>query len=96
MESKSYDIIFILPVILETYTFDPWNILKSMFFNIGFEVPTSCPNVPSEVLQPRTTWSDKTAYDATADKLANMFNENFERYARGVSDAVNQAAPKAV
>ena len=62
----------------------------------GFEVPTSCPNVPSAVLQPRTTWSDKTAYDATADKLANMFNENFERYARGVSDAVNQAAPKAV
>ena len=62
----------------------------------GFEVPTSCPNVPSEVLQPRTTWSDKTAYDATANKLANMFNENFERYARGVSDAVNQAAPKAV
>ena len=62
----------------------------------GFEVPTSCPNVPSDVLQPRTTWDDKTAYDSTADKLANMFNENFERYAAGVSDAVNQAAPKAV
>tara|TARA_Y100001954_G_scaffold46380_1_gene48556 strand:- start:809 stop:2401 length:1593 start_codon:yes stop_codon:yes gene_type:complete len=62
----------------------------------GFEVPTSCPGVPSEVLQPRTTWEDKVAYDATADKLAHMFNDNFERYAAGVSDAVNQAAPKAV
>ena len=62
----------------------------------GFEVPTSCPDVPSEVLQPRTTWDDKNAYDATADQLANMFNENFERYAAGVSDSVNQAAPKAV
>ena len=62
----------------------------------GFEVPTSCPGVPSEVLQPRTTWDDKVAYDATADKLAHMFNDNFERYAAGVSDAVNQAAPKAV
>ena len=39
---------------------------------------------------------DKVAYDTTADKLAHMFNDNFERYAAGVSDAVNQAAPKAV
>ena len=62
----------------------------------GFDVPTSCPDVPSEVLQPRSTWDDKAAYDSTADKLANMFNENFERYAAGVSDAVNQAAPNAV
>ena len=38
---------------------------------------------------------DRDAYDATADKLANMFNENFERYAAGVSDAVNHAAPNA-
>ena len=62
----------------------------------GFEVPISCPDVPSEVLQPKTTWADKTAYDTTANKLANMFNDNFERYAEGVSDSVNQAAPKVV
>ncbi|MDX1531588.1 MAG: phosphoenolpyruvate carboxykinase (ATP), partial [Rhodothermales bacterium] len=24
----------------------------------GFEVPTACPNVPDEILQPRNTWSD--------------------------------------
>ena len=62
----------------------------------GFEIPTSCPDVPSEVLQPKTTWENKDAYDATADKLANMFNENFERYSSGVSDSVNQAAPRVV
>ena len=62
----------------------------------GFEVPTSCPDVPSDVLQPRTTWEDKDAYDATADKLAEMFNTNFERYAAGVSDSVNEAAPQTV
>ena len=39
----------------------------------GFEVPMECPNVPSEVLQPRSTWGDKGAFDATADKLAAMF-----------------------
>jgi phosphoenolpyruvate carboxykinase (ATP) len=59
----------------------------------GFEVPTSCPDVPSEVLQPKSTWSNGSAYDATADKLAAMFNENFKRYEAGVSAEVNAAAP---
>ncbi|RJU98360.1 MAG: phosphoenolpyruvate carboxykinase (ATP), partial [Candidatus Poseidoniales archaeon] len=59
----------------------------------GFEVPTSCPGVPSEVLQPRTTWNDGEAYDATANKLATMFNENFKRYEAGVSAEVNASAP---
>ena len=31
MESKSYDTIFIFPVILETYTFDSWKFEKSEF-----------------------------------------------------------------
>ena len=59
----------------------------------GFEIPKSCPGVPSEVLIPKQTWSDGDAYDATADKLAAMFNENFERYSEGVSAEVNAAAP---
>ena len=62
----------------------------------GFEVPTSCPGVPSEVLQPRTTWTDGEAYDATANQLAEMFNDNFKRYEAGVSPAVNAAAPAPV
>ena len=36
----------------------------------GFDVVTECPGVPSAILQPRDTWADKTAYDATAKKLA--------------------------
>ena len=59
----------------------------------GFEVPKSCPGVPEEVLIPKQTWEDGNAYDATADKLATMFNKNFERYAAGVSDDVNSASP---
>ena len=55
----------------------------------GFAVPQSCPNVPSEVLQPMQTWSDNEAYNKTADGLAEMFVENFKRYHDGVSDAVN-------
>ena len=62
----------------------------------GFEVPTSCPGVPAEVLQPRDTWNNGEAYDATANKLASMFNENFKRYEAGVSADVNAAAPKSL
>ncbi len=45
-------------------------------FNI--DVPVSVPGVPAEVLDPRGTWSDKSAYDAQAAKLAKMFVENFK------------------
>ena len=44
-------------------------------FNLA--MPTSCPGVPSEILNPRNTWADKDAYDATAQKLLTMFHENF-------------------
>lgn len=61
----------------------------------GFDVVTECPNVSSEILVPRNTWSDKSAYDATAKKLAGLFNKNFETYAAGASVEVKAAAPKA-
>ena len=60
----------------------------------GFEVPQTCPGVPSEVLQPVQTWSDRESYNKIADKLAEMFVDNFKRYQAGVSDAVNAASPK--
>ncbi len=54
----------------------------------------SCPDVPSEVLQPRNTWEDKEAYDRQATDLARRFNENFKKYEAGVSEAVRAVAPK--
>jgi phosphoenolpyruvate carboxykinase (ATP) len=50
--------------------------------------------VPNEVLQPRNTWEDKEAYDASAKDLARRFNENFKKYEAGVSEAVRAVAPK--
>ena len=35
-------------------------------FNL--DMPTSCPDVPASVLDPRTTWPDQAAYDAQAKK----------------------------
>ena len=59
----------------------------------GLHVPESCPGVPSEVLQPRETWSDKAAYDAAAADLAGRFRENFKEYADAADPAVLAAGP---
>jgi len=56
-------------------------------------VPTTCPNVPAEVLQPRNTWQDKAAYDEQARKLARLFAENFAKFTN-VDPAVAAAGPR--
>ena len=57
-------------------------------------IPTECEGVPSELLNPRSTWADKSAYDETANNLASQFVKNFEQYAAETSDAIKAAAPK--
>jgi phosphoenolpyruvate carboxykinase (ATP) len=60
----------------------------------GLPVPTSLPEVPAEVLRPRDTWKDRSAYDAQAKKLAEMFRKNFEKFGDFASDAVKSAGPR--
>ncbi len=60
----------------------------------GLRVPESCPGVPSEVLDPRATWKDGSAYDAQARKLAGMFAHNFEAFEARVSESVRGAGPR--
>ncbi|MBL4721819.1 MAG: phosphoenolpyruvate carboxykinase [Alphaproteobacteria bacterium] len=59
--------------------------------NFGLMVPDSCPEVPSEVLQPRATWSDKSAYDTTANDLRGRFEENFKQFEEYVDNDVKAA-----
>jgi phosphoenolpyruvate carboxykinase (ATP) len=59
----------------------------------GFEVPVSVPGVDSKILDPRATWSDPSAYDARAKKLADMFVENFAKFEGHVSLEVRAAGP---
>jgi phosphoenolpyruvate carboxykinase (ATP) len=59
----------------------------------GFNMPTGCPNVPSEILNPRNTWQDKDAYDVKAKQLAQLFITNFEKYKTGVDANIIAAGP---
>ncbi|MFB3152326.1 MAG: phosphoenolpyruvate carboxykinase (ATP) [Nitrosopumilaceae archaeon] len=60
-------------------------------FNL--DIPTECPNVPSEILDPKNTWIDKDSYDLSARKLAQMFIDNFEKF-KNVSQDIKNAGPK--
>jgi phosphoenolpyruvate carboxykinase (ATP) len=46
----------------------------------GFEVPVSVPGVEPSLLDPRSTWPDRAAYDAQAAELAQMFHANFAKF----------------
>jgi phosphoenolpyruvate carboxykinase (ATP) len=59
----------------------------------GIAFPEECPGVPSEILNPRNTWTDKNAYDEKAKYLSKLFNRNFEKYSSGVNEEVLSAAP---
>lgn len=60
----------------------------------GVYVPAACCDVPDEVLRPRSTWTDKSAYDEQARKLARMFADNFRQYEDTVADDVRAASPR--
>jgi len=61
--------------------------------NFGFDVPVAVPGVDTAILDPRGTWADKDEYDATAQKLVQLFVDNFEQFADHVDEGVRQAAP---
>jgi phosphoenolpyruvate carboxykinase (ATP) len=61
----------------------------------GLQIPKALPGVPAEVLNPRETWADKSAYDRTAKTLMKRFEKNFESFSGGVSEAVLAAAIRA-
>jgi phosphoenolpyruvate carboxykinase (ATP) len=57
------------------------------------DVPHECACAGGDVLDPRASWADKEAYDASARKLAEMFRANFEQYAEHAPAEVLAAGP---
>ena len=58
-----------------------------------FEIPHTCPGVPSSVLSPRETWHDDKGYYTMANTLAEKFNKNFEKFAEYANEEIMSAAP---
>ena len=61
----------------------------------GLQMPTTCPNVPAQLLNPKTTWEEKSAYDSKANELAIAFNSNFKKFTEYANEEIMEAAPKA-
>ncbi|KAM9979354.1 hypothetical protein ACTFIY_008599 [Dictyostelium cf. discoideum] len=59
----------------------------------GFQVPNSCPGVPSEILMPINGWADKEKYNSTMHKLAKLFIENFKKFQDKASPELVAAGP---
>jgi len=64
--------------------------IHNEIFNLN--IPTTCPQVPAEILNPRNTWVEKDSYDLSARKLAQMFRDNFEKFGN-VSEDIKKAGP---
>jgi phosphoenolpyruvate carboxykinase (ATP) len=62
-------------------------------FNLS--IPKTCPNVPSQILNPRNVWKgSEENYIQEASKLAGKFQENFKKYADQVTKEVIAAGPQ--
>lgn len=59
----------------------------------GLAMPSTCPNVPDEVLSPKNTWENKEEYDRVANELSKKFNKNFEKFADYASEEILAGAP---
>ncbi len=59
----------------------------------GLRLPERCPEVPTEILDPKRTWEDAAAYDLKARTLAAQFHQNFDQFREKVTAEVAAAGP---
>ena len=77
------------------------SILKNELDNVEFQehpifglsMPTECPNVPTEILDPINTWDKKGDYVKTAIHLAHSFHTNFEKFESQASKEIMGGSP---
>ncbi len=59
----------------------------------GVKQPRTCPNVPTEVLSPRSTWNNDEGYYKTAAKLSQSFRDNFKQFEEFANAEIMAGAP---
>ena len=59
----------------------------------GLMIPKACEGIPSEILNPRNSTSDKVRYEERAGKLAADFKKNFKEFENDVSKEVLATMP---
>ena len=64
---------------------------RDEIFNI--DIPKTCPNIPSEILNPKNVWNDKNEYLTAANKLAEKFEENFTKKYPNMPNEISSAGP---
>jgi phosphoenolpyruvate carboxykinase (ATP) len=61
-------------------------------FNL--QVPKTCPNVPDELLNPKTAWTaGNDSFNEEVVKLGKLFRENFTKYESEATEDVVKAGP---
>ena len=59
----------------------------------GFEIPLSCEGVPSEMLDPLSSWPSREEYMSKYRQLAARFIDNFKKFASDCPPEVVEAGP---
>jgi phosphoenolpyruvate carboxykinase (ATP) len=60
----------------------------------GFDVPTECEGIPTQILNPANTWGSRDEYDRKYQALAARFIENFKLMTEGCPEDIVAAGPK--
>lgn len=76
-------------------------VLENKFENVdfvrdavfGLQMPVECEGVPSEILNPKNTWDDKSAYDEKALHLAEQFVQNFKSFEPFADEEILNGGP---
>ncbi|KAM5487328.1 Protein kinase C-like 1 [Microsporum canis] len=64
-----------------------------VYDTFNLHIPTSCPGVPSELLNPKTSWTGSADFKEEVTKLGVLFNDNFKKYADEATPEVIAAGP---
>jgi phosphoenolpyruvate carboxykinase (ATP) len=59
----------------------------------GFQVPTECPEVPADVMNPASSWPSEEVYMHKYRELAARFVDNFKKYEDETSIEIRRAGP---